>query len=146
MADLRHVRTPRLTLDPGTGADLDDLPAAVGTLAPGALVGTGGCAVRAGTDWWTLQQVGDHRQLGTQRAGGVQGGGHQVGGQPVAPGGRREPVVEHDAESRGRAERSGLTCSGAGRTPATPTRPPSDWCPRTARWNPDLLGRIAAGT
>ena len=84
-----------------------DLP---GTdLAAGALVGTGGCARRPGTDWWNLYyrftptawRRGLAAELVTTALDAA---------RTVAP---DRPVVayllEHNLESRGRAERSGLT-------------------------------------
>jgi len=84
-----------------------DLPAA--DLPAGAMVGTGGCAVRPGTSWWNLYYrlarpawgLGLAAELVTAALGAA---------RATAP---ERPVIayllEHNAESKGRAERSGLT-------------------------------------
>jgi RimJ/RimL family protein N-acetyltransferase len=86
--------------------DLADPPAG---LAPGSVVGTGGCAVRVGTSWWNL-----YYRL-TPRAWGLGLAAEMVtasldAAHSVDP---DRPViaylVEHNVQSRGRAERSGLS-------------------------------------
>ena len=85
----------------------EDLPEA--GLAAGAMVGTGGCAVRVGTTWWNLYYrltppawgLGLAAELVTAAIDAA----HAVD--------RDRPVIayllEHNAESRGRAERAGLS-------------------------------------
>jgi hypothetical protein len=46
---VRHLLTPRLRLDAVVPADLDEHVAPEVGLTAGAMVGTGGCAVRVGT-------------------------------------------------------------------------------------------------
>lgn len=86
--------------------DLTDPPAG---LRPGAVVGTGGCAVREGTSWWNLYYrltpaawgLGLAAELVTAALDAA----HAVNPElPVIA-----YLLEHNAESRGRAERSGLT-------------------------------------
>jgi RimJ/RimL family protein N-acetyltransferase len=83
-------------------ADLPGLPT-------GAVVGTGGCALRVGTTWWNL-----YYRL-TPPAWGLGLAAEMVtaaidAAHAVAP---ERPVIayllEHNAESRGRAEKAGLT-------------------------------------
>jgi RimJ/RimL family protein N-acetyltransferase len=85
----------------------EDMPEAGFTA--GTMVGTGGCAVRVGTSWWNL-----YYRL-TPRAWGLGLAAEMVtasldAAHAVDP---ARPViaylVERNAESRGRAERSGLT-------------------------------------
>jgi RimJ/RimL family protein N-acetyltransferase len=85
----------------------EDLPEA--GLAAGAMVGTGGCARRAGTTWWNLYYrltppawgLGLAAELVTAAIDAA----HAVDAdRPVIA-----YLLEHNAESRGRAERSGLT-------------------------------------
>jgi RimJ/RimL family protein N-acetyltransferase len=85
----------------------EDLPEA--GLAAGAMVGTGGCARRLGTTWWNLYYrltppawgLGLAAELVTAAIDAA----HAVDGdRPVIA-----YLLEHNAESRGRAERSGLT-------------------------------------
>ena len=85
----------------------EDLPEA--GLTAGTMVGTGGCAVRVGTTWWNL-----YYRL-TPRAWGLGLAAEMVtasldAAHSVDP---DRPViaylVEHNVQSRGRAERSGLT-------------------------------------
>ena len=85
-------------------ADLPGTP-----LRAGDVVGTGGCALRVGTSWWNLYYrltppawgLGLAAELAAAALGAA---------RTVAP---ELPVIaymlEHNAESRGRAERSGLT-------------------------------------
>jgi len=85
----------------------EDLPDA--GLAAGAMVGTGGCAVRVGTSWWNLYYrltppawgLGLAAELVTAAIDAA----HAVDpDRPVIA-----YLLEHNAESRGRAERAGLS-------------------------------------
>jgi RimJ/RimL family protein N-acetyltransferase len=84
----------------------EDLP---GTpLQAGDVVGTGGCAVRVGTVWWNLYYRLTPAAWGRGLAAELVDAALQAA-RAVDP---DRPVVayllEHNAESRGRAERSGL--------------------------------------
>ncbi len=78
-------------------------------LVPGAVVGTGGCAVRVGTSWWNLYYrfappawgLGLAAELVTAALDAARATDPD---RPVIA-----YLLEHNAESRGRAERSGLT-------------------------------------
>jgi len=85
----------------------EDLPDA--GLAAGAMVGTGGCAVRVGTSWWNLYYrltppawgLGLAAELVTAAIDAA----HAVDpDRPVIA-----YLLEHNVESRGRAERAGLS-------------------------------------
>jgi len=85
----------------------EDLPDA--GLAAGAMVGTGGCAVRVGTSWWNLYYrltppawgLGLAAELVTAAIDAA----HAVNpDRPVIA-----YLLEHNVESRGRAERAGLS-------------------------------------
>ncbi len=86
-----------------------DLPSPVPGLDPGAMVGTGGCAVRVGTAWWNLYYRLTPAAWGLGLAAELVAAGIEAA-HTVDP---DRPVVayllEHNAESRGRAERAGLT-------------------------------------
>ena len=96
-ADLGYW-TARLRIDlPGT------------PLRAGAMVGTGGCTVRAGTDWWNL-----YYRL-TPPAWG-HGLAAELVTASLAAARAADParpviayLLEHNAQSRGRIERSGFT-------------------------------------
>ena len=85
----------------------EDLPGS--GLRAGAVVGTGGCAVRVGTSWWNLYYrlapPAWGRGFAAEMVTAALDAAHAV-----AP---ERPVVayllEHNAESRGRAERAGLS-------------------------------------
>ena len=85
----------------------DDLP---GTpLRAGAVVGTGGCALRVGTSWWNLYYRLTPAAWGRGLAAELVTAALDAA-RAVDP---ERPVIayllEHNAESRGRAERSGLS-------------------------------------
>ena len=78
-------------------------------LAPGAFVGTGGCTVREGTTWWNL-----YYRL--TRAAWGRGLAAELVSAALDAARATDPdlpviayLLEHNAESRGRAERSGLS-------------------------------------
>ena len=85
-------------------ADLPGTP-----LRAGDMVGTGGCALRVGTSWWNLYYrltpPAWGRGLAVELVDAALAAAHAV-----AP---ERPVVayllEHNVQSRGRAERAGLT-------------------------------------
>ena len=84
----------------------EDLPDA--GPAAGALVGTGGCALRVGTDWWNLYYrftpAAWGRGLAAELVTAALDAAHAVApDRPVVA-----SLLEHNAQSRGRAERSGL--------------------------------------
>ena len=85
----------------------DDLPGT--SLRAGDLVGTGGCALRVGTTWWNLYYRFTPPAWGKGLAAELVAAALDAA-HTVAP---ERPVIayllEHNAESRGRAERSGLT-------------------------------------
>jgi RimJ/RimL family protein N-acetyltransferase len=85
----------------------DDLP---GTPLPaGAVVGTGGCALRVGTSWWNLYYRLTPPAWGRGLAAELVTAALDAA-RAVDP---DRPVVayllEHNAESRGRAEKAGLS-------------------------------------
>jgi RimJ/RimL family protein N-acetyltransferase len=84
----------------------EDLPGA--GLAAGSVVGTGGCAVRVGDTWWNLYYRLTPSAWGLGLAAelvtAAMDAAHTVDpDRPVIA-----YLLEHNAESRGRAERSGL--------------------------------------
>jgi RimJ/RimL family protein N-acetyltransferase len=85
----------------------EDLPGT--TLRAGAVVGTGGCALRVGTSWWNLYYRFTPAAWGTGLAAELVTAAMDAA-HAVAP---DRPVIayllEHNVESRGRAERSGLS-------------------------------------
>ncbi|MDK3258015.1 GNAT family N-acetyltransferase [Blastococcus capsensis] len=85
----------------------EELPEA--GLAAGAVVGTGGCAVRVGTSWWNLYYrftpSAWGRGLAAELVTAALDAAHAVApDRPVIA-----SLLEHNAESRGRAERAGLS-------------------------------------
>jgi RimJ/RimL family protein N-acetyltransferase len=89
----------------------DDLPAdqVPAGLRPGTVVGTGGCAVRAGTTWWNLYYRLTPPAWGLGLAAELVTAALDAA-RAIDP---DRPVVayllEHNAASRGRAERAGLS-------------------------------------
>jgi RimJ/RimL family protein N-acetyltransferase len=85
-------------------ADLPGTP-----LRAGAVVGTGGCAVRVGTSWWNLYYRLTPAAWGLGLAAELVDASLEAA-RSIDPG---RPVVayllEHNAESRGRAEKAGLS-------------------------------------
>lgn len=79
------------------------------TLRAGDVVGTGGCAGRVGTDWWNLSYrftpPAWGRGLAAELVTAALDAAHTVDpDRPVVA-----YLLEHNRESRGRAERSGLS-------------------------------------
>ena len=116
------------------------------SLRAGAVVGTGGCAVRVGTAWWNLYyrlaRPAWGLGLAAELVAAALDAAHAVDpDRPVVA-----YLLEHNAESRGRAERAGLTLAWRGPDAGNPDpdavrliyadRPLSD----------DLLARITATT
>jgi len=119
-----------------------DLPEA--GLTAGAMVGTGGCAVRVGTSWWNLYYRLTPRAWGLGLAAelvtAALDAAHAADpDRPVIA-----SLLEHNAESRGRAERSGLTLVWRGPDAGNPD-PAAVRLVYADRPVPGvLLGRIAA--
>ena len=85
----------------------EDLPGT--TLRAGDVVGTGGCALRVGTTWWNLYYrftpPAWGRGLAAELVTAALDAAHAVDpDRPVVA-----YLLEHNRESRGRAERSGLS-------------------------------------
>lgn len=78
-------------------------------LAPGAMVGLGGCATRSGTTWWNLYyrlaRAAWGRGLASEIVGAALPAARQV--DPARP--VLAYLLEHNGQSRRLAERSGLT-------------------------------------
>ena len=96
----------------------DDLP---GTpLRAGEVVGTGGCALRVGTTWWNLYYRLTPAAWGTGLAAELVTAALEAA-HAVAP---DRPVIasllEHNVESRGRAERAGLSLAWRGADAGNP--------------------------
>jgi RimJ/RimL family protein N-acetyltransferase len=84
----------------------EDLPGTV--LRAGDMVGTGGCALRVGTAWWNLYYrftpPAWGKGLAAELVTAALDAAHELApDRPVVA-----YLLEHNAESRGRAERSGL--------------------------------------
>jgi RimJ/RimL family protein N-acetyltransferase len=83
--------------------------AAVPGLEPGAVVGTGGCAMRVGTTWWNLYYRFTPAAWGQSLAAelvttAIECAHAVASDRPVIA-----YLLEHNVESRRRAERSGLS-------------------------------------
>jgi RimJ/RimL family protein N-acetyltransferase len=85
----------------------DDLPEAA--LTAGQVVGTGGCALRVGTSWWNLYYRFTPATWGLGLAAELVAAAIDAA-HAVAP---DRPVIayllEHNVQSRGRAEKAGLS-------------------------------------
>ena len=119
-----------------------DLP---GTdLRAGDLVGTGGCAVRVGTDWWNLYYrftpPAWGRGLAAELVAKALEAAHTV--RPDLP--VTAYLLEHNAESRGRAERSGLTLVWRGPDAGNPDPTAVRLVYADRPLAADLLDRVAA--
>jgi len=119
----------------------DQLPAG---LTPGATVGVGGCVVRAGTDWWNLYYRLTPAAWGRGLAAELVGTALDAA-RTVAP---DRPVIayllEHNAESKGRAERSGLTLRGRGPDAGNPDPDAVRLVYTDQPVSEDLLARVTA--
>jgi RimJ/RimL family protein N-acetyltransferase len=122
----------------------DDLPSPVPGLEPGAVVGTGGCAVRVGTTWWNLYYRFTPAAWGLGLAAELVSAALEAA-NIVAP---VRPVVayllEHNAESRGRAEGAGLTLVWRGPDASNPDPSAVRLVYADRPLDADLLDRIAA--
>lgn len=119
-----------------------DLPEA--GLAAGSLVGTGGCAVRDGDTWWNLYYrltpgawgLGLAAELVTAAMDAA----HTVDpGRPVVA-----YLLEHNRESRGRAERSGLQLLWRGPDAGNPDPDAVRLVYADRALDADLLDRVTA--
>jgi RimJ/RimL family protein N-acetyltransferase len=100
----------------------EDLP---GTeLRAGAVVGTGGCALRIGTSWWNLYYRLTPAAWGLGLAAELVDA-HSTQPAPSRPSGRCWPTCSNTTPGPGGAwSGPGSRSSGAVRTPATPIRTP----------------------
>jgi RimJ/RimL family protein N-acetyltransferase len=118
--------------------------ASVPGLGSGAVVGTGGCAVRVGTTWWNLYYRFTPAAWGTGVAAELVTAAIECA-QAVAP---DRPVIasllEHNVESRGRAERSGLSPVWRGPDAGNPDPSAVRLVYTDRPLRDDLLARIAA--
>jgi RimJ/RimL family protein N-acetyltransferase len=120
----------------------EDLP---GTeLRAGHVVGTGGCALRVGTSWWNLYYRFTPPAWGKGLAAELVTEALDAA-HAVTP---DRPVVayllEHNAESRGRAERSGLSLVWRGPDAGNPDPAAVRLVYADRPLSGDLLDRIAA--
>ena len=124
----------------------EDLPAAhvPPGLRPGQMVGTGGCALRVGTSWWNLYYRFTPPAWGTGLAAELVTAALDAA-HAVDP---DRPVIayllEHNAESRGRAERSGLTLVWRGPDAGNPDPDAVRLVYADRSIDPAVLDRIAA--
>jgi len=124
----------------------DDLPAGQVPpgLAAGAMVGIGGCARRQGTDWWNLYYRFTPPAWGRGLAAELVAAALDAA-RTVAP---DRPVIayllEHNAESRGRAERSGLTLIWRGPDAGNPDPDAVRLVYADRPVDEDLLARVTA--
>jgi RimJ/RimL family protein N-acetyltransferase len=118
--------------------------ASVPGLGPGAVVGTGGCALRVGTTWWNLYYRFTPAAWGQGLAAELVPTAIECA-HAVAP---DRPVVavllEHNVESRGRAERAGLSLVWRGPDAGNPDPSAVRLVYADRAVSDDLLGRIAA--
>ena len=119
-----------------------DLPDA--GLRAGELVGIGGCARRRGTDWWNLYYRFTPPAWGRGLAAELVAAALDAA-RTVAP---DRPVIayllEHNAESRGRAERSGLTLLWRGPDAGNPDPDAVRLVYADRPVDDDLLARVTA--
>ena len=121
------------------GADAD-----VPGLRPGQVVGTGGCAVREGTDWWNLYYrftpPAWGRGLAAELVTSALDAAHAVApDRPVVA-----YLLEHNAESRGRAERAGLSLQWRGPDAGNPDPDAVRLVYADRPLDPALLDRVTA--
>jgi len=120
----------------------EDLPGTA--LTAGSVAGTGGCAQRVGTSWWNLYYrftpPAWGRGLAAELVTAALDAAHTV-----AP---ERPVVayllEHNAESRGRAERAGLIRCWRGPDAGNPDPDAVRLVYADRRLDDDLLARVVA--
>ncbi|TYP84611.1 GNAT family N-acetyltransferase [Blastococcus xanthinilyticus] len=119
-----------------------DLPGTA--LTAGDVVGTGGCALRLGTEWWNLYYRFTPAAWGKGLAAELVTAAIDAA-HTLAP---DRPVVayllEHNAESRGRAERAGLQRVWRGPDAGNPDPAAVRLVYADRPLDEDLLGRVAA--
>ncbi|MPQ99012.1 GNAT family N-acetyltransferase [Modestobacter sp. I12A-02628] len=133
-------------LDYWTARLRTDLPAGTvpAGLQPGAVVGTGGCALRSGTRWWNLYYRFTPAAWGHGLVAELV---HTAldAARSVDP---ELPVIayllEHNVASRRRAERSGLTCVWRGPDAGNPDPDAVRLVYADRPLSEDLLDQIAA--
>jgi RimJ/RimL family protein N-acetyltransferase len=123
---------------------LVDLPDA--GLTAGEVVGTGGCAVRDGDTWWNLYYRLTPRAWGlglaAELATAAMDAAHTVDpDRPVVA-----YLLEHNRESRGRAERTGLTLQSRGPDAGNPDPDAVRLVYADRPLDPDLLDRVTRRT
>ena len=113
-------------------------------LVPGAVVGMGGCSVRRGTSWWNL-----YYRLARPAWG--HGLAAELVAESRAAAGEADPslplvayLLEHNLESKGRAERSGLTLLWRGPDAGNPDPSAVRLVYADRPLGADVLGRITA--
>jgi RimJ/RimL family protein N-acetyltransferase len=115
-------------------------------LRAGDVVGTGGCALRVGTTWWNLYYRFTPAAWGTGLAAELVTAAIDAA-HALAP---DRPVVayllEHNAQSRGRAEKAGLTFVWRGPDAGNPDPDAVRLVYADRPLSGDLLGRITAHT
>jgi RimJ/RimL family protein N-acetyltransferase len=123
-----------------------DLPArrVPGGLVPGAVVGMGGCAVPVDAAWWNLYYrfvpPAWGRGLAAELVAAALAAAHAVDpGLPVVA-----YLLEHNLESKGRAERSGLTLRWRGPDAGNPDPAAVRLVYTDRRVDDALLARVAA--
>jgi RimJ/RimL family protein N-acetyltransferase len=113
-------------------------------LRAGDVVGTGGCALRAGTSWWNLYYRFTPPAWGTGLAAELVTAALECA-HAVAP---DRPVIAyllaHNAQSRGRAERAGLTPAWRGPDAGNPDPAAVRLVYADRPLDADLLDRIAS--
>jgi RimJ/RimL family protein N-acetyltransferase len=113
-------------------------------LRAGEVVGTGGCALRVGTTWWNLYYRLTPAAWGTGLAAELVTAALEAA-HAVAP---DRPVIasllEHNVESRGRAERAGLSLAWRGADAGNPDPDAVRLVYDDRPLDVDLLTRIAA--
>jgi len=122
----------------------EDLP---GTeLRAGAMVGTGGCALRVGTSWWNLYYRLTPAAWGLGLAAELVDAALDAA-RTVAP---QRPVIayllEHNTRSRGRAERTGLSLLWRGPDAGNPDPDAVRLIYADRPLTGDLLAQVAAST
>jgi len=120
----------------------EDLPG----LAAGSVVGTGGCALRVGTAWWNvyyrLTPPAWGRGLAAELVTAAIDAAHAVDPErPVIA-----YLLEHNVQSRVRAEKAGLTQVWRGPDAGNPDPDAVRLVYADRRPAPDLLDRVAAHT
>lgn len=113
-------------------------------LRPGQVVGTGGCAVREGTCWWNLYYRFTPPAWGCGLAAELVTTALDAA-HAVAP---DRPVVayllEHNLESRGRAERAGLSLQWRGPDAGNPDPDAVRLVYADRPLDPELVDRVTA--